>query len=85
MQARTQCRHDIMSAHFCRDEKSISQARQGVGVGSGPGRRGGWMMEYDAILSQVVALLQRERRIAYRVLKRRLQLDDDLLEALKET
>jgi hypothetical protein len=43
------------------------------------------MMEYDAILSQVVALLQRERRIAYRVLKRRLQLDDDLLEALKET
>jgi hypothetical protein len=41
-------------------------------------------MEYDAILSQVVALLQRERRIAYRVLKRRLQLDDDLLEDLKD-
>jgi class 3 adenylate cyclase/predicted ATPase len=42
------------------------------------------MMDYDAILSQVVALLQRERRIAYRVLKRRLQLDDDLLEDLKD-
>jgi class 3 adenylate cyclase len=42
------------------------------------------MMEYDAILSQVVALLKRERRIAYRVLKRRLQLDDDLLEDLKD-
>jgi class 3 adenylate cyclase len=42
------------------------------------------MMEYEAILSQVVALLQREHRIAYRVLKRRLQLDDDLLEDLKD-
>jgi class 3 adenylate cyclase/predicted ATPase len=42
------------------------------------------MMDYDAILSQVVALLQREGRIAYRVLKRRLQLDDDLLEDLKD-
>src|SRR6266516_2696076 len=42
------------------------------------------MMDYEAILSQVVALLQRERRIAYRVLKRRLQLDDDLLEDLKD-
>src|SRR5262245_50068384 len=42
------------------------------------------MMDYDAILSQVVALLERERRIAYRVLKRRLQLDDDLLEDLKD-
>jgi TOMM system kinase/cyclase fusion protein len=41
-------------------------------------------MDYEAILSQVVALLQREGRIAYRVLKRRLQLDDDLLEDLKD-
>ena len=37
-------------------------------------------MDYEAILSQVIALLQRERRIAYRVLKRQMQLDDDLLE-----
>jgi class 3 adenylate cyclase len=42
------------------------------------------MMDYEAILSQVIALLQRECRIAYRVLKRRLQLDDDLLEDLKD-
>ena len=42
------------------------------------------MMEYEAILSQVVALLQQEGRITYRVLKRRLQLDDDLLEDLKD-
>jgi class 3 adenylate cyclase len=41
-------------------------------------------MDYDAILEQVVALLQREQRLSYRVLKLRLQLDDDTLEALKE-
>lgn len=41
-------------------------------------------MDYEAILSQVVVLLQWERRIAYRVLKRRLQLDDDLLEDLRD-
>jgi TOMM system kinase/cyclase fusion protein len=41
-------------------------------------------MDYDAILEQVVALLQRQRRLSYRVLKLRLQLDDDTLEALKE-
>jgi class 3 adenylate cyclase len=42
------------------------------------------MMDYEVILAQVVALLQRERRLSYRVLKRRLQLDDDLLEDLKD-
>ena len=41
-------------------------------------------MDYDAVLEQVVALLQREKRLAYRVLKRRFQLDDDLLEDLKD-
>src|SRR6266446_8528834 len=41
-------------------------------------------MDYDAILAQVLTLLQQEQRIAYRVLKRRFQLDDDLLEDLKE-
>jgi class 3 adenylate cyclase/predicted ATPase len=41
-------------------------------------------MEYDAILDQVVRLLQREQRLSYRVLKRRLQLDDETLEDLKE-
>src|SRR5467141_443045 len=41
-------------------------------------------MDYDAILSQVVTLLQQEQRIAYRVLKRRFQLDDEFLEDLKD-
>ncbi len=41
-------------------------------------------MDYDALLNQAIALLQRERRLSYRVLKLRLQLDDDTLEALKE-
>jgi class 3 adenylate cyclase len=41
-------------------------------------------MDYEAILAQVVAFLQQEKRVAYRVLKRRLQLDDDLLEDLKD-
>jgi hypothetical protein len=42
------------------------------------------MMDYDAIVAQVLALLQQEQRLAYRVLKRRFQLDDDLLEDLKD-
>jgi hypothetical protein len=41
-------------------------------------------MDYDAILTEVLALLQREQRLSYRVLKRRLQLDDAVLEDLKE-
>jgi TOMM system kinase/cyclase fusion protein len=41
-------------------------------------------MEYDAILEQAIALLQREQRLSYRVMKRRLQLDDEMLEDLKE-
>ena len=41
-------------------------------------------MDYDAVLTQVLDLLQQEKRLSYRVLKRRLQLDDDLLEDLKE-
>ena len=41
-------------------------------------------MDYEAVLIQVLALLQQEQRLSYRVLKRRLHLDDDLLEDLKE-
>ena len=41
-------------------------------------------MDYDTIVTQALALLQREHRLSYRVLKRRLQLDDELLETLKE-
>jgi class 3 adenylate cyclase len=41
-------------------------------------------MDYDAIVTQALTLLQREQRLSYRVLKLRLQLDDDTLEVLKE-
>jgi hypothetical protein len=41
------------------------------------------MMDYDTVLARVLDLLQREQRVAYRVLKRRLQLDDETLEDLK--
>ena len=41
-------------------------------------------MDYEAVLIQVLTLLQQEQRLSYRVLKRRLHLDDDLLEDLKE-
>ena len=39
-------------------------------------------MDYEAILAQVLALLQQEKRVAYRVLKSRLQLDKVLLAEL---
>jgi class 3 adenylate cyclase len=41
-------------------------------------------MDYEAVLAQVLDLLQREKRLSYRVLKRRLEIDDDELEDLKE-
>ena len=41
-------------------------------------------MDYDAVLAQALELLQREKRLSYRVLKRRLGMDDDELEDLKE-
>jgi class 3 adenylate cyclase len=41
-------------------------------------------MDDDEVVAQVVALLQREKRLSYRVRKLRLQLDDAILEALKE-
>jgi class 3 adenylate cyclase/tetratricopeptide (TPR) repeat protein len=41
-------------------------------------------MDYDAVLRQVVDLLQREKRLSYRVLKRRFGLDENDLEDLKE-
>lgn len=40
-------------------------------------------MEFDRLLSEVHLELQRDRRIAYRVLKRRYSLTDDDLEDLK--
>ena len=36
------------------------------------------MMDCEAIVAQVFALLQQEKRVACRVLKRRLQLDNEI-------
>src|SRR5262245_26983362 len=41
-------------------------------------------MTFDEILAQVLDLLQRERRLSYRAIKVRFELDDDHLEALKD-
>jgi predicted ATPase/class 3 adenylate cyclase len=41
-------------------------------------------LTFDEVLSQVQDLLQREKRVSYRGLKRRFALDDDYLEDLKE-
>src|ERR1043166_1609237 len=41
-------------------------------------------MTFDAILAQVLDLLQREKRVSYRALKRRFDLDDNYLEDVKD-
>src|SRR5713101_2302961 len=41
-------------------------------------------MTFDEILTQVLALLQRDGRISYRALKVRFNLDDGYLEGLKD-
>src|SRR5262245_22611227 len=53
-------------------------------AGEGVKRRRGQAMTFDEVLSQVQELLQREKRISYRGLKRRFALDDEYLEDLKE-
>lgn len=40
-------------------------------------------MTFDEVLTQVIDLLQREGRVAYRVLKRRFALDDEYIEDIK--
>jgi hypothetical protein len=42
------------------------------------------MVTFDAILAQVLDLLQREERLSYRALKVRFGFDDEHLEALKD-
>ena len=41
-------------------------------------------MTFDKVLVHVQALLQQEKRVSYRGLKRRFALDDEYLEDLKE-
>src|SRR5262245_50413602 len=44
----------------------------------------GHPMTFDEILAQVLDLLQREKRVSYRALKRRFDFDDDYLEDVKD-
>src|SRR5262245_4445129 len=41
-------------------------------------------MTFDDVLEQVVTLLKRQRRVSYRALKLRFNLDDEYLDILKE-
>src|SRR4029434_2752890 len=41
-------------------------------------------MTFDEILAQVVELLQREKRVSYRALKLRFDINDDYIEGLKD-
>jgi hypothetical protein len=41
-------------------------------------------MTFQELLAQVIAWLQRERRVSYRALKRQFNLDDDYIADLKE-
>ena len=41
-------------------------------------------MKFYEVVNQVIALLQREGRVSYRALKREFEVDDDVLEDLKE-
>jgi predicted ATPase len=40
-------------------------------------------MDYDELVAKVIELLQREKRVPYRVLKRRFDVDDEYIEDLK--
>ena len=40
-------------------------------------------MDYDALVAKVIELLQREKRVPYRSLKRRFDVDDDYIADLK--
>src|SRR5438128_6941565 len=45
---------------------------------------GGSAMTFEEMLAQVLAVLQHEKRVSYRALKRRFALDDDYLEDVKD-
>src|SRR5215510_12304862 len=52
--------------------------------GEGTQTRGGVRMIFEEILTQAIAMLQRLGRVSYRALKVQFQLDDDLLDLLKD-
>src|SRR5262245_20475711 len=45
--------------------------------------KGGYSMDFVAVVDQVIVLLRQRGRVAYRTLKRQFQLDDEALEDLK--
>ena len=52
--------------------------------GEGTQTRGGVVVTFEEVLTQAIAMLQRLGRVSYRALKVQFQLDDDLLELLKD-
>ena len=61
----------------------MHQAPQPADVADTPNTSGGSRMEFEDVLAQTIALLQRQGRISYSALKRRFQLDDTYLDDLK--
>ena len=51
--------------------------------GGGAGAGGGELMDFDELLAKILQLLQQEKRLSYRALKRRFALDDEYLEDVK--
>ena len=47
--------------------------------------RGEAVMTFEEVLNEAVALLQRQERMAYQMLKRQFDLENDYFEDLKET
>src|SRR5215510_15160070 len=55
-----------------------------LGIQNSSSQRGGVpAMDYDALVAKVIELLQREKRVPYRSLKRRFDVDDEYIEDLK--
>ena len=46
--------------------------------------KGGYSMDFVAVVDQVIALLRQRGRVAYRTLKRQFQLDDEALEDVED-
>src|SRR5215475_2913838 len=61
----------------------MPQTPQPPGAADTPHTSGGSRMEFEDVLAQTIALLQRQGRISYGALKRRFQLDDAYLDDLK--
>jgi class 3 adenylate cyclase len=69
------------------NREPFSSGQKYVILGSVGGKRrqpsGESAMDYDELVAKVIELLQREKRVPYRALKRRFALDDEYIEDLK--